>query len=412
MRSDAKTADAISPAAAQPERVAFIAFAAGIAIANNYALQPTLPAVAQSLHVPLATTGLVAASLQIGYMIGILLLVPLGDRVAPGRLISRQFLALGVALAGAALAPSLAALALAGCVVGAMDTNAVHLAATAFRVAPPAERGKAIGTVATGISAGILISRFAGGFLAQQLGWRGMLLCFSACALVLAYAVMQRLPTDIERCTDVGYWGLLKSMLGLVLRRRLLREGILVGACWFFVFSALWVTLALSLSGAPLHLNETQIGLFGFAGLVGLLVTRPAGHLADRIGFRPVIALGLAAVFAGCTALYFWGTSIAGIALGVVLFDTGCFAAQVANQTRLLAIDRGARNRIYGVYMFAYYAAGAFGSVLGPIVFVSAGWKAVCAICAVIAMAGLTLTSGNMLKSIRLTAAATLRKRP
>jgi predicted MFS family arabinose efflux permease len=390
---DANAEHGAMPPSGRPATTLFIAVAAGIAIANNYALQPALPAVAQTLHVSLAATGLIAGCLQIGYMTGILLLVPLGDRIAPARLVGTQFFALGAALLAAALAPSLTALAVACCVVGALATNAVHLASAAFHLAPAAARGKALGTVASGISAGILLSRFAGGVLTQHAGWRGMLLCFGAVAALLGIASMRAIPTVCDaRPGSAGYWELLRSMPGLLLRHRLLREGILVGACWFFVFSALWVTLALSLSDAPLRLDPTQVGLFGFAGLLGLLTTRPAGSLADRLGFRPVIALGLAAVLVGCVVLYASAASIPGIALGVVLFDTGCFAAQVANQTRLLALEPSARNRIYGTYMFAYYAAGALGSVLGPVLFARAGWQPVCAVSAAIAGGGLLLT--------------------
>lgn len=390
---DADSEHSAMPLSGRPATTLFVAAAAGIAIANNYALQPALPAVAQTLHAPLAATGLIAGCLQFGYMAGILLLAPLGDRIAPARLIGMQFFALGAALFAAALAPSLIALAVACCIVGALATNAVHLASAAFHLAPAAARGKALGTVASGISAGILLSRFAGGFLTQHAGWRGMLLCFGAAAVLLGIASMRVIPAVREAHSDsAGYWALLRSMPGLLLRHRLLREGILVGACWFFVFSALWVTLALSLSGAPLRLDPTQVGLFGFAGLLGLLTTRAAGSLADHVGFRPVIALGLASALAGCAVLYASAASIPGIALGVVLFDTGCFAAQVANQTRLLALDPGARNRIYGTYMFAYYAAGALGSVLGPVLFARAGWQPVCVVSAAIAAGGLLLT--------------------
>ena len=70
----------------------------------------------------------------------------------------------------------------------------------------------------------------------------------------------------------------------------------------------------------------------------------------------------------------------------------GCFAAQVANQTRLLAIDAAARSRIYSAYMFTYYAAGAFGSVFGPMIFLRYGWSVVCELSIVLACFGFGLT--------------------
>ncbi|KAB0641315.1 MFS transporter [Burkholderia stagnalis] len=370
---------------------AFIATAAGAAIANNYTLQPALPEIAREFHTPLATTGLVAGSMQIGYMLGILLLVPVGDKVSPSRLVFLQFAVLTVALGLAALAPSLYALALVGCVIGAMATNAVHLATVAFRAAAPDERGKAVGTVGTGMSAGILLSRFVGGALSERAGWRAMLVVSAVIALVLAVLTYRLLPVDQTRSKE-RYRELLGSLPALVRRYPLLREGMFVGACWFFVFSMLWITLVVAVAGPPLDLNAAQAGMFGFAGALGLFATRAAGRLADRRGARPVIAGGFLLVIAGVAIILLASSSIPGIAVGVVLFDIGCFSAQVANQTRLLAIDAASRSRIYSIYMLAYYAAGAVGSIVGPVILERHGWSAVCKLAVVIAVVGLGVT--------------------
>jgi predicted MFS family arabinose efflux permease len=370
---------------------AFIALAAGVAISNNYALLPALPAVAQTFHVPLTAMGVVAGSMQAGYMAGIVLLVPFGDKVSPARIVSWQFALLALALLAAGYAPGLPALAIAGCVTGAMATNAVHLAAVAFRTSQPQSRGRAVGTVGTGVSAGILLSRFVGGLISQELGWRTMLMLFAVAAFLLACLTRRLLPKETPR-SEQGYFGLLRSLPSVLLRYRLLREGVVVGACWFFVFSMIWVTLVLAVARAPLNLNAAQAGMFSFAGALGLFATRAAGRAADRFGYRPVIACGFALLLAGVITLFAARSSIAGTAIGLVLFDVGCFSAQVANQTRLLAIDANARSRIYSVYMFCYYAAGALGSVLGPLVFVNYGWDVVCTVSLALAALGLAIT--------------------
>ncbi|SCC91943.1 Major facilitator superfamily MFS_1 [Thiomonas sp. X19] len=373
----------------------FIAAAAGMAISNNYALQPVLPIVARDLSVSQETTGLIVGSLQIGYMAGILLLVPLGDKLKPATLVAWQFLLLGLALFLGAAAPSLDALLAAACLVGAMATNAVHLSGVAFRVSPPQTRGRAVGTVAMGISAGILLSRFVGGLIAQMSDWRVMLASFGVVAVVFGGLCWRLLPRHASQQSQEPYLRLLISLTDLPRQHPLLREGIAVGACWFFIFSALWVCLALGLAEPPLRLTPAQVGLFGFAGLLGLFATRPAGQFADRWGHRPVILGGFLLVVIGCLFLYVSSASIIGTAIGVALFDMGCFAAQVANQTRLLAIDAAARSRIYSVYMFTYYAAGAIGSVVGPMIFLRYGWSAMCELSIVLACFGFGLTLMN-----------------
>ncbi|MDE1180634.1 MFS transporter [Paraburkholderia sp.] len=404
MESTPRDANAEPSVASQPKPknwlIAFLATAAGVAISNNYTLQPALPAVAQTFGASLTAVGLVAGSMQVGYMLGILLLVPLGDKLSPTRLVFWQFLALAFALTLAACSPTLPVLIATGCVIGAAATNAVHLSTVAFRSAPPDARGRAVGTVGTGIVAGILLSRFVGGLLSQQAGWRVMLIASSVGALVLAFLCWRLLPIDRTR-NETRYLQLLASLPALVRRYPLLREGIAVGACWYFVFSMLWVTLVISVSQAPLNLNPAQAGMFGFAGALGLLATRVAGRASDRFGSRQVIATGFVIVIAGVAVLLVAPSSIAGTAVGVVLFDIGCFSAQVANQTRLLAIDADARSRIYSVYMFAYYAAGAAGSIVGPLILAHFGWQTVCQLAAAIAVAGLLITVARHLASRR-----------
>jgi predicted MFS family arabinose efflux permease len=369
----------------------FIALAAGVAISNNYTLQPALPAVAQTFDVPLTRMGLVAGSLQAGYMIGIVLLVPLGDRIAPAKIVGCQFALLAGALILAGCSPSLSMLAAAGCMIGMMATNAVHLATIAFRLAAPASRGRAVGTVGTGVSAGILLSRFVGGLISQAAGWRALLILSGGVCIVLAVLAQRLLPRETPHGKG-SYLRLLASLPSLLYRYRLLREGVIVGACWFFVFSMLWVTLVLAVARPPLSLSTAQAGMFSFAGVLGLFATRAAGRGADRFGYRPLIAWGFVLVLAGVALMLAAPASIPVMALGLVLFDVGCFSAQVANQTRLLAIDADARSRIYSVYMFVYYGAGALGSVLGPPMLERFGWRQVCQMALLISAIGLAVT--------------------
>src|SRR3954466_14909690 len=98
--------------------VAVMAVATGVAVANTYYAQPLLHAIGNTFGIGPATSGLIVTVGQIGYALGLVLLLPAGDLVERRRLITVTCLVTAVALAGAALAPVPAALFAAMAVVG------------------------------------------------------------------------------------------------------------------------------------------------------------------------------------------------------------------------------------------------------------------------------------------------------
>src|SRR3954467_9198328 len=97
-----------------------MAAAAGIAVANIYYNQPMLGIMERDL--PGSATSFVPTATQLGYAVGLFLLVPLGDLIERKRLIVLQFGGLAVALALAAVAPGATMVILASLLVGVLST--------------------------------------------------------------------------------------------------------------------------------------------------------------------------------------------------------------------------------------------------------------------------------------------------
>ncbi|CAL9347451.1 MFS transporter [Streptomyces sp. enrichment culture] len=351
-----------------------LAVIAGTAIANNYALQPALTEVAADLGVPLTVIGLVPSAAFLGCMTGFALLLPLTDHLAPHRLVAAQLTALAAALVLAATASGPAVLLAAYLLIGAAASVAAQAGSVAGRYAPERRRATGVATVAAGMSAGILLSRLTGGTLADLLGWRPMLLVFAAVVLVCALAAALLLPRQRPR-SPRGYGATLASLPPLLRHHPELRRAVAAGGLWYIAFNLVWVALALALAQPPHSLGPNAIGLYSLAGLLGFAVLPLTGRLTDRYGSRTVVTAALLAAAAGTAVLATGlGTPLV-TAFGLALFDAGCFAAQAANQSRVIALDPERSGSLSSVYLVLYFTIGALGTGLAAPLLDLFGWR-------------------------------------
>ena len=351
-----------------------LACIAGTAIANNYAIQPALTAVAADLDVPTPVIGLVPTAALVGCMFGFAFLLPLTDQLAPGRLVTAQLGALAAALVLAAAATGPVPLLAAYLLIGASASVAAQAGNIAGRHAPPGRRGTGVATVAAGMSAGILLSRLAGGALADIVGWRRMLLVFAAIALLGAIAALTLLPRQRPR-SDRGYRATLASLPPLLRQHPQLRRAVATGGLWYFAFNLIWVALALTLARPPHALDPTAIGLYSLAGLLGFAALPVTGRLTDRYTPRTVITACMLTAAAGTALLATGLDSPPATALGLALFDAGCFAAQAANQSRVIALDPHRSGSLSSVYLVLYFTIGAIGTALAAPLLDMVGWQ-------------------------------------
>lgn len=228
----------LHPAAAKPApdlstaTLGLLALGAGLAVASIYYSQPMLAVLGEDLGVSSEQLGFVPTVTQLGYALGIVLLAPLGDRFDRQRVIVAKAAVLALALAGAALAPSIAGLLAASLVIGAAATLAQDLVPAAATLAPEARRGRVVGTVMTGLLLGILLSRVVSGAVAEHAGWRAMFGAAAVSVLVIGVAMWRRLPS-MRPTTRLAYGALLGSLLALwrthgPLRRATLAQGLLL----------------------------------------------------------------------------------------------------------------------------------------------------------------------------------------
>jgi predicted MFS family arabinose efflux permease len=365
-----------------------MAIACGVAVANIYYNQPMLGAIKRDFPNSV-WAGFVPTATQIGYGLGLFLLVPLGDLMDRRRLFVGQFLLLGAASLCASFAPSVVALVLTSLVVGICATVAQQIIPFAASLATPERRGGVIGTVMAGLLCGILLSRLLAGFVATYAGWREMFRLGLPMAIAGAAAMAIVLPRNYPH-TGMSYIAALKSLIHLWASEPVLRRASLMQAAVFGSFSVFWTILALHLEEPEFHLGADAAGLFGALGAIGVLAAPLAGRLADRRGSELVLCLGAALMVASWLLFGFWD-SLSGLIIGVIVLDLGTQSTVVSNQHLIYALRPEARNRLNTVFMTVMFTGGAFGSIGATLAWETGGWLPVCAFGALLALAALII---------------------
>lgn len=359
------------------------ALAAGLSVANTYYAQPLLDTMSRDFAIAPATIGLVVTLTQVGYGLGLIFIVPLGDIVDRRRLIACQGLLSFVALVSVALAVSAGMLFASLAAMGLMAVVIQILVAFAATLAHPEKRGATVGIVTSGIVIGILAARFVAGLLADLGGWRAVYMTSAVLTLAMVGLLLRVLPSGQSSGRTDNYLAILRSTPALFLQDRILLVRGLLALLVFAAFSTLWTALVLPLSAAPFSYSHTQIGLFGLVGMTGALAATGAGALADRGLGQWTSGISLALLLASWGLIALLPRSIPAFLVGIIFLDLAVQAVHVTNQSIIFNRHPEARSRLVGGYMVFYSIGSATGAITTTMAYAFAGWPGVSALGAV-----------------------------
>lgn len=370
------TIETTRPAGTSPVLTLLFAIAGGSAVGSLYLAQPLIETIASYFGVDPAGAATLVTVTQIGYAIGIFLLVPLGDVLSRRRLVPAVLSLSAVSLLGAALSPTYGVLLAALAAVGLTAVAAQMLTPLASELAVPEKRGRTVGTVASGVLVGILLSRTVSGFVADLWGWPAVYVLVAALALILAVLLAVMIPRLPAR-EPVAYFRLLGSVFTAVRRHRAVPATLLITGANFAVFSMFWTALTFLLTAEPFGYSTTQIGLMGLAGLAGAVAGRRAGVMHDRGWSVPAtgVALGLLAI--SLAGAWVFQVSIVGLVVVVVVLDIAVQGNLILGQTRLFALSATERSRLNTAVVVFNFAGGALGSFLAGPLWTAGGWDAI-----------------------------------
>ncbi|MHA4871152.1 MFS transporter [Duganella sp. PWIR1] len=387
--------------------VALFACASGLSVANVYYAQPLLDALAADFGIGRAAVGGVVTVTQVGSVLALLLLVPLGDRLPRRRLLLAQLAALVLALLAVCMASGTAPLMAAMLAVGMFGTAMTQgMIASAASAAGPHERGRVVGAAQGGVVAGLLLARVFAGLVADLAGWRAV---YGAAALLMlalgallwrslpsaapphtaARASSAAAPAQSAAAAPLSWLGLLGSTFTLLHRDRVLQVRGVIALLMFAAFNVFWSTLALMLSAPPYRYSHTQIGAFGLVGLAGALAAARAGRWADQGRAQRASGLALSVMLLCWLPLAWAPVSLAALVLGILALDLGVQALHVTNQSLILQGDAHAHSRLIGAYMMFYALGSGGGALAATAVYAQAGWHGACLLGAGLSLAAL-----------------------
>ncbi|UUZ81261.1 MFS transporter [Paenibacillus sp. P26] len=348
--------------------ILLLAASCGIIAANLYYAQPLVGPISSALGISSGAAGLIVTLTQIGYGIGLMFIVPLGDILENRKLVVVSSLLTAVILAAAAVVRSSALFLTASLFIGLGSVAAQVLVPYATHLSPDAVRGRNVGNVMSGLLLGIMLARPLSSMVTEFMGWRAVYYLSAGVIFMLALALATVLPAR-RPLAAIRYPALLGSMLRILKTTPILQRRAIYHACVFGTFSLFWTTVPMLLTGPAFHYSQKAVALFALVGVSGALAAPVAGRLADRGWIRPATGLALALVIVSVfLPLFAQDGSIAALiilVISAILLDMGVSANMVLGRRAIFALGAELRSRLNGLYMAIFFAGGALGSATG-----------------------------------------------
>lgn len=366
-----------------------MAIATGLVVASNYYAQPLLDTIAAQFNLTTNMAGFIVTAAQLGYAVGLLFLVPLGDLFERKRLILFMTFLSASGLLITALSTNIWQILLGTALTGLFSVVAQVLIPMAASIAHPNRRGKAVGIIMSGLLLGILLARTVSGAVAMVGGWRAIYWVAFVLLIILLIVLAIKLPRYHQKA-NLNYFQLLCSIGRLFFSTPVLAVRASLGALSFANFGLLWTAMAFLLASPPFNYSEGTIGLFGLVGAAGALMASQAGHLVDKGKGKIITTVGLVLLLLSWLPIGLAKHSLVAFVIGILVLDLAVQAVHVTSQSTLYRIMPEARNRLTAGYMTSYFIGGALGSLLSGYAYERAGWEGV-------AIAGVCLTALSLI---------------
>lgn len=355
-------------------------FAIGIMAANIYYAQPILALLAESLHLRPDAAGLIMTLTQIGYGLGVLFIIPLGDLFENKKLILTMISVTIIAEFTLGFSRSVTPYFVASVLAGLGASTVQIIVPYVSSLFDKSKRGTVLGSIMSGLMLGIMLARPLASLLTDYVSLHAVFFVSAAMMVVLLWRLAITIPERLPENSGLNYVQLIWSMKNLVIQTPTLRRRAFYQAMMFGAFCVFWTTVPLLLTNSAFHFSQKGVALFALAGLAGAIVAPIAGKYADRGQgrFMTVIAFSVGLFSFALSHFITPGTnlSLAILIIAANLLDAGVSMHLVLGQRAIFMIDPKNQSRMNGLYIGILYVGGAIGSALGAYAYLHGGWAA------------------------------------
>lgn len=343
--------------------ISLLGLAGFIVMADNWVVSPILPAISQNLNIDITKAGLLISAYMIPFGIFQVIFGPLADRYGKKQVITFSMIAFTIVTGLCAFGSTLTSLAIFRALTGIFAASVMPISlALIGDVFPLQERQGAIGSF-MGISfLGQGLSMIIGGTIAFFLNWRGVFAAYSIFSLIPTILLLKNyksLPSEKHPDSKIlaPYKKLLATSKSLLTYILVLLEGIFIVGSFSYIGSFIAQTY---------HYNFFYIGLImtGF-GIMSVIGGRLSGKLSEKMGARTVLTLGLLCAALADIIIYYLGTNLILLILGVAMLGLGFIFTHSTLLTRATEFAQKARGAAMSLVAFCFMGGGGVGTAIG-----------------------------------------------
>jgi len=369
-----------------PFNMIIFSVAVGVLVANIYYAQPLFVQMAHDFNIQPSLSGFLVTLSQLGYAAGVLLIVPLGDKIDRRKILSFMLCSCTISLVGAAVSPTFSTLAIASLISGVTSSATMVIIPYVASHTNEQTRGKYVGQVMTGLLLGILLARTIAGVITELLNWRWIYVISSIAVAILTILLHKIMIKDNYYEQEINYKKLIFSILKLFMNESEIRWRCLFSFLGLAGFSILWTGITFLLSEPTYGYNTATIGLLGLLGIAGALSANISGRLGDS-GHAQNLTVLFPFLFIICWICMLYGSNnIIFICIGIFIGDLSVQGLQVTHQSVLYKLNGNIRSRITSLFVTSGFVGMSLGSTLASTSYTYIGWDGLCLVGGCIAL--------------------------